>query len=348
MKEAEQMSKTVISEKSKKSDILEAYNKVLKEVNSKQFIAPQEEKIKKDEKEIVEKTARFTFEEITQSLSKLKMKVSKNLDELQENLILEHQKFVQLQKAVQLSKKEMEDLHEISVSTNTLTALIQTQKEVKENSETEIEEKRGEAEKDIAAQEAQWKEKKTLFEKENKESKEILELAREREQEKYQYNLEMKRKKELHDNEEEKQALHKELEELKLSQEQAFQEREKILQDREIKLDFLSQQVENFPAELEEALEQTRIQVKKEMEAQHHFEVELTKQEQAGDQRLYQQQIGSLNAKIKEQEAHIEKFSKQVNESGQQVREIAIKAVEGASQLRSLDRAAPRMDSAKN
>ena len=59
--------------------------------------------------------------------------------------------------------------------------------------------------------------------------------------------------------------------------------------------------------------------------------MELSKKEMEGERKLYQQKIEAKENKIKEIEQQIANMTMTAQQAGHQVKEIAVKAIEGAS-----------------
>jgi hypothetical protein len=329
------MAKATISEKSKKSEVLDAYYDLLEELKKAPKKLPQEEKKIKEDKETVVRTSTLSFEEIVKSLSDVKLKIGKGLELLEEELLKQYKKFADLQKAIEITKQELEDIHHISVNANSLTALIEAQKKMKEEHEQEIDENWGEFNNEMDEKRKEWEKEKKKREQENKEQQEILLKDRQREEEGYQYDLELKRKKELDAYHEKKIALEKELEEIKSTQEKIFAEREKALQEREKQIDALTKEVDEFPKRLEKVTEDVSKKTTEEVKKQYEFQIRLSQQERIGEKKLLEQQLEAAHSKIKEQGSYIAQLTAKINESGQQVQSIALKAVEGASFARN-------------
>ncbi len=321
------MAKVEISEKCKKSVILEAYNKLQKKIEERKNPHPQEEQVREEEKELLTDVSDFSFETIVKELMDVKLVLNKNLEVLQEDLLAQYKKFVDLRRGVEISKKEVEQIHGVRINANSLAALIQAQKELKEECDQEIDQKRLDSEERVALQKMQWDQERDAVERE-----------RGREEEAYQYDLQLNRKKDCDVYEEKKQSLDKELEERKSVVEQVLQEKEKGLDDREKRLDDLIEQVDSFPEQLANEVARARAEASDEVQRQLRFEIEIEKKEREGEGLLSEQIITSLRTKIAEQERQIEQLVQQANAAGRQVQDIAVKAVEGAAYARTCDK----------
>lgn len=204
-----------VSAKSTKEQILAAYNEVLTKLTEKQLSTPQEQKKQEEEQNIIKKTASHSPDNILTDLSNLKSKTIKQIDGLSEQLLSEFQKLANLRQAITIEQKHLEELYQINETANTLSALLQTQAEQKQQFKLDMELSRQNFEQEMATQKLQWQEQKSKLEQEYKERKELLEKIRKREEEEYGYALELKQRKEMDEYNDKKFSMEKELSNLK-------------------------------------------------------------------------------------------------------------------------------------
>ncbi len=310
-----------VSEKSKKSEVLAAYHDLLdklKEANQNPT------KSKQEEKKAIEKSSELSCDGIINSLAETKLKISKNLESLETQLLNEYKKFSDLQKSIEASKKELEELHDITYQAETLSALIETQKRFKEETDQEINEARETFEEEMTKKKAVWEEEKAATFKE-----------RAREEETYSYELALNRKKDKDLYEEKKQQLEKELNEKVRQTTQSLDLRESQISEKESELETLREEVTQFPEKLQEAIDKTNLETEEAVKNQYQFEMQIGQKELEGEKRLYEQKVESFLEKIKEQDNLIKTLTARVDQSGKQVQDIAVKAVEGASVLKA-------------
>lgn len=164
-----------------------------------------------------------------------------------------------------------------------------------------------------------------------KEEEELLKKQRKREQEEYQYELQLSRKKNQDAYEAKKAAQEKELSERKASLEKDLSAREEKVAASEKELTELLEKVAAFPAEKEKAVEDSEKNNSEKLRSQHEHDMQFTKKDAEGEIRLLKQTISSLENKIKEQVALIRQLNQRSDNANTQVKEIAMKALEGAS-----------------
>ena len=309
-----------VSEKSKKSEVLAAYHDLLNELKE---VNQSPSKPKQEEKKTIERSSELSCDGIITSLAETKLKISKNLESLEMQLLAEYKKFSDLQKSIEASKKELEELHDITYQAETLDALVETQRRFKQETDEEINDTRDTFEQEMALKKAAWQEEKVARSKE-----------REREEEAYSYELALKRKKDKDLYEEKKQQIEKELNEKVKQSTQALELRETQIAEKEKELETLREQVTQFPEKLQKAIDKTKMETEEAVKKQYQFEMQLSQKELEGEKRLYEQKVASFLEKIKEQDNLIKTLTARVDQSGKQVQDIAIKAVEGASALK--------------
>lgn len=141
-----------VSAKSTKEQILAAYNEVLTKLTEKQLSTPQEQKKQEEEQNIIKKTASHSPDNILTDLSNLKSKTIKQIDGLSEQLLSEFEKLANLRQAITIEQKHLEELYQINETANTLSALLQTQSEQKQQFKLDMELSRQNFEQEMATQ----------------------------------------------------------------------------------------------------------------------------------------------------------------------------------------------------
>jgi hypothetical protein len=332
--EEDPMTKNVISEKSTKTEILEAYHEML--AKGKELKATDQKAIRKEneEKELVRSASRNSIEDIVQKLASLKLEIVKSIDSLEERLIAEHKRFTELQHAITAQSAALEEMFGIQAEAGGLSALILAQKERKASFEDEIAERKAAFESEMGQRRLQWKKEQEDYEAAKKERDTQTKKERQREEEEYTYNLQMVRKKEKDAYEATKTGLESELKEKKTRVEKDLAERESILSSRENEWEDLRARVGLFPAELDKAVKETEKNLTERLELKYKYHAELSSKETEGEKKLNKQTIAALERRIAEQEDQIRQLTQKADDSVQQVQTIAIKAIEGASTQR--------------
>lgn len=317
-----------VSLKSTKDQILAAYNQVLSKLTEKQSDSPQEKKQKEEKAVVVEVASKLTSESILKDLSTLKLRSIQDIDGLSGNLLNEFTKLTTIRHAIEEEQQHLQDLYQIKETANTLAALIQAQAEEKETFEQEKVLKQQQFDQDMNEAKAAWKKQLTTLEIEAKDRKEFLEKERKREEEDYRYTLDVKRRKELDDYDRHKAELEKDLEDRKA----ALDQRETNLKEQETLLNNLTLQVEEFSEVVKQAVADAEESLRSQLEKEHQYFLELKTRENITSQKLSDQKVSYLEAKIKEQDQLIKTLTQKADAATEQVQSIANRALDTSVQ----------------
>jgi hypothetical protein len=320
-----------ITEKSTKSQILQAYNEAIAKLKEQKQEDRRTEKKKEEEGKIVKQASENTIDKIVNGISRTKIEIMNALDDVGENLVEEFKKLEEIKKAKEIETNYLNDIYEIKTNADSLSALLLAQKEKKTNFESEIENKRDTFEEEMTQKKLQWKLEQENFENQKKERESQLKKDRQREEDEYNYNLQLKRKKDADEFADQKAKLEKELIDKRASVEKELSEREANVVLKEKELAELRAKVEQFPKVLETTIKETEKSITEKMEFKYKHQSELAQKEMEGEGSLHKQIVQSLENKIKEQTEQIKQLTQKANESVQQVQVIAIKAIESAA-----------------
>ncbi len=168
-----------------------------------------------------------------------------------------------------------------------------------------------------------------------KERNETLNKTRQRDEKEYKYELELQRKLNQDEYDQNKKGLYKEIEEFQQEKDKQWAEREKAIAEREKQYDEAKAKVEAFPKELEAAIKKAKEEGKGIAHHQAKIKADLYAKDVEVQKRLHEQKIQSLDETIRNQEARIQSLSKQLDFALKQVQDLAVKAIEGASNASS-------------
>jgi hypothetical protein len=325
---------TQVTEKNTKSQILQAYNEALAKIKEMRQEDRKAEKRKEEEIKIVKQASENTIEKIVKSIGNSKIEIINELDIVGDKLTSEFKKLEEIKKAIEIESKYLDDIYEIKVNADTLSALLLSQKEKRAGFEAEMENKKAAFEEEVNQKKMVWKQEQEVYENQKKERDAQIKKERQREEEEYNYSLQLKRKKEADAYEERKTQLEKELQDKRAALEKELSERESLIAAKEKEFVELRAKVEQFPKTLENTIKETEKSVIEKLEFKYKHQAELSHKEIDGERNLNKQVVQSLENKIKEQSEQIKQLTQKANESGQQVQTIALKAIEGASSQR--------------
>lgn len=311
-----------MSAKNTKSEILDAYKELLSSVKQAKEEPRVVQQRQKDE-EKVKKAEELSADEIIQRIADLKTHVSGTLDKLEEKMTGAYKEFANLREAIDVEKKNLEELYQVSYNAHSLVTLMLAQEKQKEEFEQEMAEKR-----------TAWKVEEEKMNEEMNESKENLNKKREREKEEYDYNLKIARKKDQDEYLEKKTRQEKELLDKRTQFEQEMKEREAMLKEAESELAELRKKNDAFPEILNKEKEKVAKETEAKLKQEYNYEKQLTESSSLAEIKLKDQIIESLKMKIKDQENLIRELSGKVKLSEESVQKIAIKALDSSGRER--------------
>jgi hypothetical protein len=336
-----------VTERNTKSEILKAYENLLKDVQTAKADVPKQIQAEKQKKETLDKVSDISGEGIVKNINTLKAGLSASLDEILLSLTNEFKKLEEIRAAIQLEKQSLEDLYSLSANTDSLAAMLLTQKAKKESFDKEMKDKEEAFADDMATRKEQWEIEKNRKKVEDKEFTDEQTKRRKREEDEYAYSLKISRQKEQDAYDTKKSQLEKELAEKKIETEkeltdkklqfeQEVSSRELNLKNAEAELAELRKNNADFPAKIEKALKDRETEVTKQLQTKYGFDIQLKEKQYEGDIRVRDQIIESLQEKIKEQQEQLKENTDKANRAEANVKDIAVKAIENASKVRMI------------
>ncbi len=327
-----------VNKNNTKAQILEAYEKLLKQVEEKSNDNPKEVQQRKEEKNTVKEASKNTQESILAQISEIKAQFVNALEAVEDNLSVEQKRLSTIQNAIAIEEKYLEDLYGLKANADALAAIMLAQKEQKEQFEREMEETKALLNLEISETKANWeKEKKQEREARDAENKSFKRM-REREEEEYTYTLQQKRKQEQDEYTLTKARQEAELKEQRVAFEKEFAEREKAIKESEKELNNLRDEVASFEQKLEKAIQETATATTNKLSTEYEYQKTLFEKEMQGTLNLKDHQIKTLEAKIKEMEAQLKEAASKVDNSEKTVKDIALKAIENSTKTHFLER----------
>ena len=277
------------------------------------------------EAEVRQAAGLITTESVVQKISELGLEIGKGLAGISEQLTEQVKLLATVREAVVLERKELEQLHRIDVAATALDQMIQDYAREKQRLEAEI-----------AVQHQAWEEESSRMERERKEQDEALKKQRQREIEDYEYKKLLERKKAQDKYEEDVRLLEKKNLERQEILEKGWGQRETALKEHEEELVRLRKEEENFPARLQSEADATALRARQETGARFEHELLVLKKDAESEKRLAELRIRTLEETVAHQAGQIATLEKHLAEAKQQVQDIAVKAIEGASGAKAL------------
>ena len=212
-----------------------------------------------------------------------------------------------------------------SIAATALDQLVQDHAREKQHLESEI-----------AAQRAAWEQESDRVERERREQEEALKKQRQREIEDYEYKKNLERKKAQDKYDEDVRQVEKKNAEKQEALEKSWKQREAALSEQEDELSRLRKESADLPARLEREAASASAQARSETEARLEQQALVLRKDAEAEQRLGELRVRTLEEMLARQQAQIEALEKQLADAKQQVQDIALKAIEGASGARAL------------
>lgn len=281
--------------------------------------------VKAHEEAVRAEVAEVGIETVVQQLAGLGLDVSRALADISEKLIAEVRLLASLREAVAIERRELERLHQIDVAATSLDLLLGDHAQRKEALEAESVQRR-----------AAWEAESARAERERREQEEAHRKQRQREIEDYEYKKALERKKAQDKYDEEQRQIARQNGERQEALEKDWQRREAALKEREERLAGLEAEVAAFPARLAGEVKAATEAARREAEAGLERQVLLLRKDAEAEARVAALTIKSLEQSLKASAGQIAALEKQLGEAKQQVQDIAVKAIEGASGARTL------------
>ena len=319
--------KAPIRAKRPRAEVQQEFSAIREEAEAAKQIADpkREESLRQQEAEIRAAVDGISVEGVVRNMSGLSLEISKALGGLSDKLVEEVNRLASVRQAVELEQKELQRLHKIDIGATALDQLVQDYRLEKERQEAEI-----------AAQRAGWEEESQRSERERKENEDNLKKQRQREIDDYEYKKTLERKRAQDKYDEDVRVLEKKNKEKQETLEKDWARREAVLKEQEEELARLRKESQDFPARLRNESEQAGAQATKAAEARFEQQLLISKKDAEADKRVAELRVKALEEINAGQAAQIASLQKQLDQAKQQVQEIALQAIEGASGAKAL------------
>jgi len=310
-----------------KADVQQDFLKIREQVAATREArnAKAEEAATLDEAEVRQAVDGLSVEGVAKSISALGIQISKALAAVSDDLIAEVQRLAIVREAVALERAELERLHKIDVAATALDQLVQ-----------DYDSKSQALEAEMSTRRATWEGELKARERAEREYDENVKKQRQRETEEYEYKKTIDRKKSQEKYDEDMRTIEKKNREKQEALEKSWEQRERTIKEREEEGIRLRQEVSGFPSRLQAETERAASDATRQTEQRFEQQVLMMTREREADRRLSDLQIKTLEESVARQTAQMAALQKQLDEAKQQVQDIAVKAIEGASGARAL------------
>ena len=312
-----------ISDKNKKSEILDAYNKLLTELQAKsnqQQKLPVLDEQKQQQDEVLKKTNGYNIESIQQQINDfqntIKNKLQSVIDSLNNELLNTGKKLTEelsklkdIKEAKSIEENKLKELYGIKNTAVSLSEFLNIIKETKEN----------------------WEKEKQIRNNAWSEENQEKEIKRKRENDEYQYQLKIKRQQDEDTynvkKQQEKDAFEKEIKERREEITKKEKEIKEQLHELESLKKFKSEYEKTLESAVKKALEQQTSELKKDLD----IKLKLETQKYQAEKDLLNQKILSLEEALKDKNLQINELKKEATEAKHKSQELALKVIESGN-----------------
>lgn len=338
-----------INNRNTKAEILDAYSELDSELKE---MRRQMRELEKQKNQVVEEAAStpalpiegeaeevslLSVEQLLSALDALRGGFTDSLGVLQGQLSWEAQELQRIRERADDYARQIHELHGFEVDEGTLDRVVNQYRETANTFDEEHDERVAQLDAEQAsardAWEAEVSERAALVKARDAE----VSKARAREQQEYDYDLTHRRALEQETYQSERRRRELELEELETERREGMAAREDELSAREKAYAELVEKVEAFPARFDAALKKAEGEGRGIAGRNARVKADLLSRETEGRRRVFELRIASLEQTAAKQRAEIESLNTQLTEAQRQAQELAVKAIEGASNASSFD-----------
>ncbi|MEM5790159.1 MAG: hypothetical protein AAGU11_22810 [Syntrophobacteraceae bacterium] len=329
-----------ITATSTKKELFDAYNNLLKvlETKAQTELKPEKVRAEREKQEVVQIADTVSTHGVIGKVNELIGETSKALTEIAGKLEGETERYNKLKRAIEIKEGELRELFEIEKSAFALAALIEAQKQQRISFEDEMARRKESIDQEISHVKAGWESQKKQYAEELKDQKEQEEKRRRREKEEYEYKLAREKEQKINALNDEIAKLDKELRGKKeefdkqtKTKEIELKEREQTVGEREKVMNELQTRVDAFPKELERAVDKAVNEVTLKITSEAAKNEQLLMKGFEGEKNVLQARIDAFEQALATQKKQIEKLTEQLEGAYGKVQDIAVRAVAGSS-----------------
>lgn len=310
-----------------KAEVQQAFESIRREtVAEREAAEPRvEEAAKNREADVRQAAEGVSVDQVVGEISSLGLHVSKALGELSSRLVGEVERLATLREAVALEQRELQQLHKVDIAATAVDHLVQDYETKKQAFLSEI-----------AAARAEWDGETDQRERSDREYEETLKTKRQRENDEFEYKKTLERKKAQDKYDEEQRLRDRQNREKQEALEKGWQEREATLKAREEELVQLRKESDLFPKRLAQEVDRAVAEARRQADQQLEQRLLVVSKDAEADRRVAELRIKTFEEILARQTDQVAALQKQLDDAAQQVQDIAVKAIEGASGARAL------------
>ncbi len=328
-----------ITATSTKKEILDAYNNLLKalETKAQTELKPEKSKAEREKQQVVQIADELTTHKVIKTINELISETGKALTDIAVKLEAETERYNKLKRAIEMKEAELGEVFEIEKSAFTLAALLEAQKQQRMTFEDETARRKALFEQEISQEKARWESQKKQYTEEVKDQREQEDKRRRREKEEYDYKLGREKEQKITALTDEINKLDKELLEKReefdkqtKAKEIELKEREQAVSAREKAMNDLQTKVDAFPGEIESAVDKAVNETTMKLTSETAKNEQLLMKGFEGEKNVLQARIDAFEQALATQKKQIEKLTEQMESAYAKMQDIAVRAVAGS------------------
>ncbi len=279
-----------------------------------------------------------SINQVIQSLEGLQVGFGSAVSQLSEQLITEATSLNKLQTNIEQELTQLQDLHDLdTVEDDTLDTLLTTYQDSAKNFTNEYLQQEETLQQQLGDFSKEWLKEQENHQREIKIRNDNYAKEKQREEEEYSYSLELARQIDRENSDQELNQLYKVLDQTRQEQEKVWSEREKAISDQEKEYAEAKRKVEEFEEKLKAEVKKATDSGKGIGSYQAKVKNDLRNKEIEGETQNSNLRVQALEATIANNQARINSLSQQLDSTLKQVQDLAVKAIEGASNRNSFE-----------
>ena len=268
---------------------------------------------------------------VVSGLEGLRSSFGESAGALQGKLTTEAERLEELQTQVAAHTAHLMELHQIEPTEATLSELVHRYDAVADAFSEEMADKEASLESELTQMRSEWSKEQALHRLRVAERDRQVQMSRQRDEAEYSYALQHRRALDADAYAQEQSQLQAALDQLQLDHDCAFAEREDDLAEREDAFAELAERVALFDEELATAVRSATEEGAAIARKQAKNAADLLAQENEGTLAVNQLKITALTDTLHKQAAEISELSAKLSAAQTRAQELAVKAIEGAS-----------------
>lgn len=282
---------------------------------------------------IQQKINATTVEGILNVFDEIEKGLGNAISEISIQMSIEANALSELRKKTNETAVELKSLYDLEMFDDILFQLINEYENAEKTFAESAEKRQKDFEEEISNLRKNWQKEQSKYNNQIFERNEKTDKNYQREVRTHQYDLEHARNLEKDIYQQKKKQLQAELDELKEIQQSTWDEKEKLLKEKEEELAKYKKDFEEFPEKLEKEIKKTEAEAKGIIEKEARVKHDLANKEMEARNKMYEMRVNALNTNIENQKVQIEKLNDQLAIALKQAQELAVKAIEGTSNL---------------